>query len=221
MSKQTTNMARVIGQIQTMARKINERWFNNELNIEECVWTVSSQPTSYGFFTPYNSYKIFDKIQGEKEAVQISLGSETLNRPIENVVATMIHEMVHWYNFNNGIKDCSRGNRYHNKHFRNEAEKHGIKISYNDTIGWSITEPTEELIDWIIEEAFEELRLQEKSYTSLIAIGGTSGTSTTTTIKPKTNNIKLVCPKCGQIARTTNPNHKIGCWGCMVQMVEA
>lgn len=219
MSKQTTNMARVIGQIQTMARKINERWFNNELNINECIWTVSSQPTSYGFFTPYNSYKIFDKVQGEKEAVQISLGSETVNRPIENVIATMIHEMTHWYNFIHGVKDVSRGNRYHNKNFKKEAEKHGIHIEYDSVIGFSVTTPTEELIDWIIEEAFEELRLQEKSYTSLITIGGTSGT--TTTVRPKSNNIKLVCPCCGQIARTTNPNHKIGCWDCMKQMIEA
>jgi len=211
--KQTTNMARVIGQIQAMARKINEYYFNNELDLDRCVWTVSSQPTSYGFFTPYNSYTIFDKITGEREAVQISLGAETINRPIENVVATMIHEMTHYYNFMKGVKDTSRGNRYHNKFFKREAEKHGIKIDYDNTIGYSITSPTEDLIDWIIREGFEELRLQEKSG-SMLLIGG-FGTSR------KSNSIKLVCPLCKQIARTTNPDHKIGCFNCMIEMIEA
>lgn len=221
MSKQTTNMARVIGQIQTMARKINTRWFNDELPIDECVWTVSSQPRSYGFFTPYNSYKIYDKVQGERDAVQISLGSETLTRPIENICATLIHEMVHWYNFINDIKDVSRGNTYHNKNFKNEAERRGISISYDSRIGWSVTEPTEELISWILEESFEELRMKENSLNSLLIGGlGTSGTITTVTPK-KSHNIKLICPCCGQIVRTTNPNHKIGCWDCMVQMIEA
>ena len=42
--KQTTNMSRVIGQLQTIGRKLNSDWFNNELDMERVVWTVQSTP---------------------------------------------------------------------------------------------------------------------------------------------------------------------------------
>ena len=38
--KQTTNMSRVIGEIQSIARKINKDWFDNELDMERVVFTV-------------------------------------------------------------------------------------------------------------------------------------------------------------------------------------
>ena len=50
--KQTTNMSRVIGEIQSIGRKINKDWFNNELDMERVIFVVSSTPKAYGHFTP-------------------------------------------------------------------------------------------------------------------------------------------------------------------------
>ena len=48
----------------------------------------------------------------------INIGAGTLARPIENVCATLLHEMCHYFSFVNGVQDCSRGNTYHNKRFK-------------------------------------------------------------------------------------------------------
>lgn len=212
-------MARVIGEVQKIARLINQDWFNNELDIEKCIFTVQSTPKAYGHFTPYLSYRVHS-VDGEKEAVEINLGAGTLDRDIIEVVSTLIHEMVHWYNWSNGIQDCSRGNTYHSKKFKTEAEKHGLIIDYDSRIGWSLTSASEELIDWIIDNELESFRLGRNEYTSLI--GGTSkgGNTSVGTTPKKSNSIKMICPCCGAIARVTRATNLI-CGDCMKHMIEA
>ena len=61
-----------------------------------------------------------------------------------------MHEMVHLYCSLNEIKDTSNNCVYHNKKFRIEAEKRGLEISKDKTIGWSLTKikpETEKLIN--------------------------------------------------------------------------
>ena len=216
--KQTTNMSRVIGEIQSIARKINADWFSNELNMDRVIWTVQSTPKAYGHFTPYLSYRVHSK-DGEKGAVEINIGAGTLDRDIIEVVATMIHEMVHYYNWSADVKDCSRGNTYHSKKFKIEAEKHGLVIEYDSRIGWSLTSVSDELLDWIIENDFEDFRLGRNEFNSLI-VTGTSGGTSTSPIRKKSNSIKMVCPCCGAIARVTRTTNLI-CGDCMEHMIEA
>lgn len=219
--KQTTNMSRVIGQLQTIGRKINSDWFNNELDMERVVWTVQSTPKAYGHFTPYLSYRIHSK-DGEREAVEINIGAGTLDRDIISVVSTMIHEMTHYYNWSVGVQDCSRGGTYHSKKFKNEAEKHGLVIEYDSRIGWSSTKASEELVNWIIENDIEDFRLGRNEFTLLSGIvgGSASGGHDTPVQKKRSNSIKLICPCCGNIARVTKITNLI-CGDCMKHMIEA
>lgn len=215
--KQTTNMSRVIGEIQSIGRKINKDWFNGELDMERVIFVVSSTPKAYGHFTPYLSYRVHDK-EGEKGAVEINIGAGTLDRPIEAVISTMVHEMTHYFNWCHGVKDCSRQGQYHSKKFKLEAEKHGLHIEYDSRIGWSLTEPTEELIEWVIENGFEDFRLGRNEFQEMIVgIGGKSGTAPK--FPKKSNSIKMICPCCGNIARVTKTTNLI-CGDCMVKMIE-
>ena len=77
--KQTTNMARVIGEIQSIARKINRDWFDNELDLDRVIFSVQSTPKAYGHFTPYYAYRVHDKEHGEHGAVEINIGSGSLD----------------------------------------------------------------------------------------------------------------------------------------------
>lgn len=217
--KQTTNMSRVIGEIQSIARKINKDWFDNELDMERVIFSTTSTPRVYGHFTPYLSYRIHDKATGERGAVEINISSATIDsRPIEFVISTMIHEMTHYYNWCHGVKDCSRQGQYHSKKFKLEAEKHGLHIDYDSRIGWSITEPTEELIEWVIENGFEDFRLGRNEFQqAIIGIGGQSGTPPK--FPKKSNSIKMICPCCGNIARVTKTTNLI-CGDCMMNMIE-
>ena len=51
---------------------------------------------------------------------EINLGAESLKRSVPEIVATLLHEMVHYYCHVNGIQDTS--NTYHNKRFKEECE---------------------------------------------------------------------------------------------------
>lgn len=214
--KQTTNMSRVIGEIQSIGRKINKDWFSGELDMERVIFVVSSTPKAYGHFTPYLSYRVHDK-EGEKGAVEINIGAGTLDRPIEAVISTMVHEMTHYFNWSHGVKDCSRQGQYHSKKFKTEAEKHGLHIEYDSRIGWSLTEPTEELIEWVIENGFEDFRLGRNEFQEMIVVGKSGG------MKPKfpkkSNSIKMICPCCGNIARVTKTTNLI-CGDCLQKMIE-
>ena len=77
------------------------------------------------------------------------MSAEYFTRPIPNWCATLQHEMVHLYCQINDIEDTSNNNVYHNKRFKVEAEKHGLIIEKADVIGWSVTTPGSEFIDFI------------------------------------------------------------------------
>lgn len=220
--KQTTNFARVIGEIQTIARKINSDWFNDELDLDRVVFSCTSTPKAYGHFTPYLSYRVHDK-DGERGAVEINIGAGTLDREIFEVVATMIHELCHYYNWCNNVKDTSNNGVYHNKRFKNEAEKHGILIEQAPIIGWSVTTASDELLNWCIENGLESFRLGRNEWSGLSFGGFGKGTSTTTTTTTtKGNSHKLECPCCHtKIRYTTSKAPNIMCMDCNEQMIEA
>lgn len=138
--KDTIKTSRTAGYLEKIFRAVNADWFGGEL--EEPIITIQSTPRAYGHVTVSKVWKR----KGEQRH-ELNIGAETLQRPIEEVVATIVHEAVHLYNLAHGVQDCSRGNTYHNKRFKEEAERRGLVISHHPTYGWTITEPSEALID--------------------------------------------------------------------------
>lgn len=200
--KRTVKTSRVAGYLEKMFRTINKDSFGGLL--EEPVITIQSTPGAYGHVSVAKTWK-----RGEDNRHELNISADWLDRPIEQVVATMIHEMTHLMNIQNGIQDCSRGNTYHNRKFKDEAEKHMIQIDKDVKYGWTITTPTEELLDYIILQGWDEIEISRGF--RFPGFGGASGGKTTgkpgtpgVTIKPKgSNSRKHVCPVCGRIARTT------------------
>lgn len=218
--KQTTNIQRSIQYLNKIFKALNEEYFSNELPTP--ILTIQSTPRSYGHFTPWEAYRIKDSNGGNTGAVEINIGAGTLDRPIEEVTATLLHEMVHYYCYLNHIKDTSRGGAYHNKRFRDESEKRGLHIDYDGRIGWSITSPTDSLIDFIIACGFEDIRIGRNEFAGLFVGIGTkagNGGAEPPTVK-KGNSIKMICPCCGAIARVTRKTNLI-CGDCMKQMIES
>jgi hypothetical protein len=77
--------------------------------------------------------------KGKLAKYEITISAENLDRSDEEILTTLLHEMVHLYCSLNNIKDTSNNHVYHNKKFKEEAEKKGLNIEYAKTIGWSIT----------------------------------------------------------------------------------
>ena len=186
----------------------NREYFNGELPM--VMITIQSSLKAYGHCT---TKKIW--ASGSDRYYELNLSAEYLSRPIENVLATLVHEMVHIYCMETGIKDTSNNGRYHNKRFKTEAEMRDLKIAYAPTIGWSVTEPTEVFIrnvkTWGLYDACENYRL-----------GALQTDSSEGTDKPrkKTSTRKYYCPVCGNSVRATK-DVNILCMDCNVQMIKA
>lgn len=58
--------------------------------------------------------------------------------PGYEILTTLLHEMIHISNHQNGIVDCTT-NQYHNKHFLTSAMKAGLVVIKHKTQGWAIT----------------------------------------------------------------------------------
>lgn len=197
--KELIKNSRVCGYLEKIFRSLNEDKFNGEL--ETPIITVQSTPRAYGHITVRKVWK--NSRHGEQ--YEINIGAGTLNRPIEDVVSTMLHEMVHLYNLMHDIQDCSRGGTYHNKKFKEKAEEVGLVIDYDSRIGWSITSPGEDLINYIVGQQWEDILINREEGVR-ISIGGKSGDSGSGADdieKKPSSTRKYQCPCCGMSVRAT------------------
>lgn len=71
----------------------------------------------------------------KKELSEINICAESLNK---TPISTLIHEMVHYSNAHENIKDCN-SHQYHNKAFKTKAEFYGLNVEKNGRHGWSYT----------------------------------------------------------------------------------
>lgn len=113
----------------------NKRFYSGQL--PRPVITVQSNKaikssTAMGWFTTSQVWR-----DSESSYYEINLSPEYLNRSVEEIFSTLLHEMAHLYCKVNDIKDTSRQGRYHNSSFKKAAEAHGLNISFDKSIGWS------------------------------------------------------------------------------------
>ena len=218
--KQLTTYCRAAAYLNTVFDLLNARYFDSALS--RPVITIQSTPKAYGHYTKFDAWSI----DGEKGMREINIGAGTLSRPIENVVSTLLHEMCHYWNDLQGVKDCSRGNTYHNKHFKTAAEARDLIVTHHDTYGWAITAPSDALVEFCIENNLSEIRLNRNDGTSLrIAgtgthAGSSGGSSNGTQVKKPSSTRKYICPCCGLSVRATKAVN-IGCLDCLEPLIPA
>jgi predicted SprT family Zn-dependent metalloprotease len=114
--------------------------FNLGLQNDLIILIHETSPNIKGFFRPQENIKSFELVEEKKPINSITLSSHTLtSTPYE----TLAHELAHYINHAQGIKDCS-GNQYHNKHFKLMAEKLLLKVDKDRVRGFAYTEETQE-----------------------------------------------------------------------------
>lgn len=185
---------------------LNEVYFGGAL--PSLVITIMSSPKSNGHFTVNKTWRV-----EESHLNEINISAEHLDRPIENIMATLCHEMVHYYCQLNDIADVSQNGRYHNKHFKEEAEKRGLQISYAKYIGYSVTEPTQQFIQVLQEHGIEKpIDLNRK-------MQGQNDGGGTVPIKKPSSTRKYICPGYGNSFRATK-DINVACLDCMEVFVK-
>lgn len=199
---------------------LNNKLFNGEL--PKAVITIQSSRRCYGYITTQKVWN--NDIDGES-FYEICISAEYLNRNIENVAATLCHEMVHLYCMVKHISDTSQGGRYHNKNFKTEAEKRLLIIEYRKYIGYSATKPSEEFISLLTENGYtENMNYYRKDifYTGGGADGSDDDSNNVTgkgTGRRKTSTRRYACTGCGLRIRATK-DVRVICADCMELLVK-
>ncbi len=218
MSKQITSMTRLTGQLERMFKSLNESFYDGQLDMP--IITVTPTARAYAHYTPWNAWES----KGEHKR-EINISSAYLDRPLEYICGSLLHEMAHMYNDTVlEVSDTSRGGTYHSKVFKQAAESHGLVCTRTEKYGWSDTSTilSDELIDWVLlHDEFREIELC-RTVPGLIAVGvgvkAADGSAPAITAT-RNNSRRFVCPKCGMIARTTRVARLI-CGDCMEVMEE-
>ena len=212
--KQLTSYNRAAGYLNKIFDLLNAEYFENALS--RPTITIQSTPKAYGHFSLRDDTWV-SKLGGTHE---INIGAGTLARPIEEVTATLLHEMVHYLNHTLGVQDCSRGNTYHNRRFKDAAEAHGLCVNHSDKYGWSHTSPSDSLLDFVLENGLTDILINRNEFTGF-QIPGTGNHSGTLTPPPSctSSTRKYLCPCCGISVRATK-DVRIKCMDCDIQMIK-
>ncbi|MGH9036118.1 MAG: DUF6166 domain-containing protein, partial [Acidimicrobiia bacterium] len=70
---------------------------------------------------------------------EVLLAGEALHLPAAEVFEVLLHEAAHGLNAARGIRDASRGGRYHNQRFRMTAAALGLRVEQMRPYGWAKT----------------------------------------------------------------------------------
>lgn len=167
----------------------NAKLFGDELVKPVITIQRDERNKTNGWWSVQKVWKENAEDEGEHE---LNMTAQQLNRPINEIAATLIHEMCHQYASINKMQDCSRSGQYHNKLFKKIAETHGLKVECVDKIGWSHTELTDTTAAMIAD--FVKDNPPTVIYRLPVMKGQIVKTSSTR---------KYLCPICGQSVRAT------------------
>ena len=165
---------------------------------------------------------------GDQYALNVS--SEYLHLGLQELSCSLLHEMTHQYNWTyidpsigkDVVKDCSRGNMYHNRRFKSEAEKRGLLIDRDPVYGWTITSAGPRLLDWLQTIELADIQLHRTIPTLIALTGkqdGSNGDNSKSTGKSgtakKSRYAKYQCPCCKLIVRCSSQTvAKLRCEEC-------
>lgn len=215
--KELTKYSRLAGYLEKLYDKLNADFYDGQL--ERPVITIQSTPRAYGHYSLYNAWSV--EGEGRRE---LNIGAGTLDRPIEAVIATLLHEMAHQYNDTIlNAQDCSRGGTYHNKLFKQTAEAHGLIVTRSEKYGWSTTVPSDYLLDWILENDIKEIKINRNEYAGIRIAGGNStanGGAVPAGSTSRSSRRRYICPCCHTIIRATKAVNVL-CGDCMEAMIES
>lgn len=184
--------------------------------LSEPVITIQkTKGITYGYFTLDKVWRnkentdkndgLAAKVEEENAFYEINIDPRWFcNRSAADITETLLHEMVHYFNKVNEVKDCS-GNM-HNKKFKATAESVGLIVARGKSVGWGITSMTDELKEYV------DTEIQPKeSVFEYFRVGVIKKDSKK---KKRTKSFfKYECPKCGTVAKAKK-DIKIICGEC-------
>lgn len=135
-SDEPMKMSETVKALEDIFDKLNAIYFKGKL--PKPVITVQTTPKAYGHCSTKKIWK-----SASESMYEINLGAEYINRPKEQTCCTLLHEMVHLFCNETGIRDTCQNGRYHNKVFAQQCEARDLAVEYDRANGHAYTSPTD------------------------------------------------------------------------------
>ena len=129
----------------------NEHYFDNEL--PPCMITLQKKRPNKN--ADFIVEPIWFSTKSDDEFYQININPINMNREPEEILSSLLHEVIHYYCTLYKIKDCKQ--KVHTTAYKEVAENHGLDVQYDDDIGWSITSLNNESIE-LVKDLIEEYK---------------------------------------------------------------
>lgn len=150
----------------------------------------------------------------EELAYELNMATEFINRPLEETVMTICHELIHLYAIENGIKDTSRNGSFHNKEYKALCDKYNIKCEQDKKAGHVTNFPIAEQHEFI-RLAYVYIKEDIKDVIDMFCLSedwDINKEQKDSKPKKKQNAIKYSC-QCGKSFRATS-RMKVICAEC-------
>lgn len=153
-----------------------------------------------------------DDTDAEFARHEVFIAGELLKAGPTQVMATLLHEATHALAHVRGIKDTSRGGRYHNAAYKALAEELGLSVVKVGSIGWSGTSLT---------PAAAQVYLNQLTrLANITAHRRPVSRAQATGRKSSNNGVAACCPTCGRkvrVSRAVLDQGPIVCWPCLME----
>ena len=189
---------------------LNRRFYNDQIVSTPAITITPGKNKALGWCSCEKVWK--DKrtnVNGDGY-YEINICADCFDRPFSEIVEIMLHEMAHLYSTERGIKTTSRNGTYHNKKYKEVAEKHGLVVTKDARYGFALTELSDEAKAFVASACEAEIDLYR------ISVANTSGPLPTGSAAGS-NSRKYQCPGCGQSVRATKEVH-VDCGFCHIPL---
>lgn len=162
-------------------------FYNTKLftgSLPKTVISIRAKANSVSYFAPDRFISIRDK---KKAAHEIAFNPALLNRPIQVIFSTLVHEMVHLWQEKFGKPSK---NKYHNKEWADKMESIGLMPAAADGSGKRTgSKMSHEIISagLFARKTFNYIKSREFNFFYEVPIK---------TEKKDSSKIKFTCPKC-------------------------
>lgn len=182
---------------------LNQKYFESALSKPLITLLDGQKNKAYGWITTKPQWQ--EKKGGEY--IELNISCDYLDRNYTDVLGTLHHEMIHIYNLQNNVQDCSRSGNYHNRNFDIACRQHGLETEKIPQIGYRHIIPDD------TKKYYESIR-QKTDITAYFRKRKSVGES------KKSSTRKYKCPCCSQTVRATKEVNII-CGICKKEMVLA
>lgn len=217
--KKLVKMSRSVGALEGLYNHLNHDFFEDKLPIP--IITIQSKKGTYGHCSIAKIWK-----REDSNTFELNIAAEVLNEPVEEIIDTMLHEMVHLYCRENNIQEVSRGGMYHNSKFKDLAEKCGLVCYKTEKYGYNtVGKGNEKLIEYALSIEFYGFEICRETVNVpsgfQLPTGSGSAVPLPTGSGSSSSTRKYQCPNCKNSFRATkNLDNMILCIPCGIPFVE-